>query len=113
MGRPGREVWDVPEDDRFDEEEDDAEDDAEDGEDAAGDEAEETLEERAEDDEPGERTGRLGRAQAWRDRGMATAEYAIATLAACGFAGLLLALLRSSEVRGLLSGIVRRALSVG
>jgi hypothetical protein len=48
-----------------------------------------------------------------RQAGMATAEYAIATLAATGFAGLLLALLRSGEVRGLLSGIVRRALSVG
>ena len=47
------------------------------------------------------------------DAGMATAEYAIATLAACGFAGLLVALLRSGEVRGLLLGIVRRALSVG
>ena len=47
------------------------------------------------------------------DLGMATAEYAIATLAACGFAGLLLTLLRSSEVRGLLSGLIRRALSVG
>ncbi|WP_460435338.1 DUF4244 domain-containing protein [Angustibacter speluncae] len=47
------------------------------------------------------------------DAGMATAEYAIATLAACGFAGLLLALLRGDEVRGLLLGIVRRALAVG
>jgi hypothetical protein len=47
------------------------------------------------------------------DLGMATAEYAIATLAACGFAGMLLALLRSAEVRGLLSGIIRRALAVG
>jgi hypothetical protein len=47
-----------------------------------------------------------------RDAGMATAEYAIATLAACGFAGLLLVLMRSDEVRGLLLGIVRRALSV-
>ena len=42
---------------------------------------------------------------------MATAEYAIATLAAVGFAGLLVAILRSAEVRGLLLGIVRRALS--
>jgi len=47
------------------------------------------------------------------DRGTATAEYAIATLAACGFAGLLLVILRSGEVRNLLLGIVRRALSVG
>jgi Protein of unknown function (DUF4244) len=47
------------------------------------------------------------------DIGMATAEYAVATLAACGFAGLLFALLRSGEVRGMLAAIVRRALSVG
>ena len=46
-----------------------------------------------------------------RDAGMATAEYAIATLAAVGFAGLLVVILRSEEVRGLLLGIVRRALS--
>jgi Protein of unknown function (DUF4244) len=47
------------------------------------------------------------------ERGTATAEYAIATLAACAFAGMLLVILRSGEVRGLLFGIVRRALSVG
>jgi hypothetical protein len=47
-----------------------------------------------------------------RDAGMATAEYAIATLAACGFAGLLLALMRSDEVRGLLYDVIRRALSL-
>ena len=46
------------------------------------------------------------------DGGMATAEYAIATLAACGFAGLLLALMRSDEVRGLLFEVIRRALSL-
>jgi hypothetical protein len=45
--------------------------------------------------------------------GMATAEYAVATLAACGFAALLMALLRSDEVRGLLLSIVQRALAVG
>lgn len=48
---------------------------------------------------------------AGRDRGMATAEYAIATLAAAGFAGLLILILRSDEVRELLLGIVRGALS--
>lgn len=48
-----------------------------------------------------------------REAGMATAEYAIATLAACGFAGLLLAILSSGQVRTMLVGIVRRALSVG
>lgn len=47
------------------------------------------------------------------DAGMATAEYAMATLAACGFAGLLIAILRSNEVRGLLLGIVRQALMLG
>ena len=46
------------------------------------------------------------------DVGMATAEYAIATVAAAGFAGILIALLRSDEVRGLLMGIVRSALSM-
>jgi len=47
------------------------------------------------------------------DLGMATAEYAIATLAACGFAGLLIVLMRSDEVRDLLLGVIRRALTVG
>lgn len=52
-------------------------------------------------------------ARAAHEAGMATAEYAIATLAACGFAALLLTLLRSSEVKNLLFGIIRRALSIG
>ena len=47
-----------------------------------------------------------------RDDGMATAEYAIATVAAAGFAGLLITVLRSDEIRGLLAAIVRGALSV-
>lgn len=46
------------------------------------------------------------------DAGMATAEYAIATVAAAGFAGLLVVILRSGEVRELLLGIIRSALSV-
>lgn len=45
--------------------------------------------------------------------GMATAEYAIGTLAAAAFAGLLLVILRSDEVRETLLGIIRQALSVG
>lgn len=44
------------------------------------------------------------------DAGMATAEYAIATLAAVGFAGVLIVVLKGNEVKGLLSGIVRQAL---
>ena len=46
------------------------------------------------------------------ESGMATAEYAIATVAAAGFAGLLVVILRSGEVRELLLGIIRSALSV-
>lgn len=48
-----------------------------------------------------------------RDSGMTTAEYAIGTLAACGFAALLVTILRSGEVQGLLLGIVRHALALG
>ena len=51
-------------------------------------------------------------AGAWDDAGMATAEYAIVTVAAAGFAGLLLVILRSDEVRELLLGIVRSALAI-
>ena len=46
------------------------------------------------------------------EAGMATAEYAIATVAAAGFAGLLIVILRSDGVRGLLLGIIQRALSL-
>ena len=46
------------------------------------------------------------------DTGSATAEYAIATMAAVGFAGLLVVILRSDEVRGLLTDLIHRALSV-
>jgi hypothetical protein len=44
---------------------------------------------------------------------MATAEYAIATLAACGLAALLVTILRSGEVQSLLLGIIRHALALG
>ena len=46
------------------------------------------------------------------DAGMATAEYAIATLAAVGFAGVLVVILKGNEVKGLLLGIVRQALTL-
>jgi hypothetical protein len=46
------------------------------------------------------------------DRGMATAEYAVGLIAACGFAGLLVAIMKSSEMKTLLFGIIRKALSV-
>ncbi|MCF3138105.1 DUF4244 domain-containing protein [Paenarthrobacter sp. AR 02] len=46
------------------------------------------------------------------EAGMATAEYAIATLAAVGLAGLLVVILRSEEVRGFLLNLIRTALSL-
>ena len=46
------------------------------------------------------------------DAGMTTAEYAVGTVAACGFAGLLLKLLTSDQVRSLLSGVITRAFAV-
>lgn len=45
------------------------------------------------------------------DRGSATAEYAIATMAAVGFAGMLVVILRGDEVRTILTDLVRRALT--
>lgn len=44
---------------------------------------------------------------------MATAEYAIGTVAAAAFAGLLLVILRGDAIRDALEGIIRSALSVG
>jgi Flp pilus assembly pilin Flp len=65
------------------------------------------------------RTGRVGRAfrglrSRLRDeRGAATAEYAITILAAVGFAGVLVALLKGDQVKAILSDLVHRALSGG
>lgn len=47
------------------------------------------------------------------DAGLATAEYAIATLAAVGFAALLVAVLSSGEIRGMLMSLITNALSFG
>lgn len=47
------------------------------------------------------------------DRGAATAEYAIATMAAVGFAGLLVVILKGDGVRGLLTNIITGALGIG
>ncbi|HAG60357.1 MAG TPA: DUF4244 domain-containing protein [Arthrobacter bacterium] len=58
--------------------------------------------------EPEKRRRRLSGSEA----GMATAEYAIATLAAVGFAGLLVFILRSDEVRGFLLNLIRTALAL-
>ena len=46
------------------------------------------------------------------ERGAATAEYAIATVAAAGFAGLLVVILKSGPVQSLLTNLISSALSV-
>lgn len=45
------------------------------------------------------------------DRGAATAEYVIATMAAVGFAGLLVVILTSDEIRTVLTDMVNSALT--
>jgi hypothetical protein len=47
------------------------------------------------------------------DAGMSTAEYAVGTVAACGFAGILLKLLTSHDVLSLLTKLIANALGVG
>ena len=56
---------------------------------------------------------RWARLRGHGEEGSATAEYAIATMAAVGFAGLLVVIMRSDEVRGILTDLVRNALSYG
>lgn len=46
------------------------------------------------------------------ETGAATAEYAITIMAAVGFAGVLVVILRSGEVQGILTDLVHRALTV-
>ncbi|MFI0449122.1 DUF4244 domain-containing protein [Actinomadura sp. 6N118] len=48
-----------------------------------------------------------------RDLGMSTAEYAVGTVAAAAFAGLLFKVVTSPDVRTLLLGIIKRALQLG
>ena len=46
-----------------------------------------------------------------QDQGMSTAEYAVGTVAAAGFGGILLKLLSSPEVQDLLWGVITKAFS--
>ena len=46
------------------------------------------------------------------DAGMTTAEYAVGTVAACGFGGVLWKVVTSPEILGLLRNVVSRALHV-
>ena len=45
-------------------------------------------------------------------KGLATAEYAIATVAACGFGGVLLKILGSATITALLTDLLRKALGL-
>ncbi|MFI2361841.1 DUF4244 domain-containing protein [Promicromonospora sp. NPDC019610] len=47
------------------------------------------------------------------ERGLATAEYAIATLAAAAFAGALMAVLKGGDVKSMLTSLIQSALTAG
>lgn len=46
------------------------------------------------------------------DAGMTTAEYAVGTVAACGFSSILYQILTSDGISSLLSGLIEKALSL-
>lgn len=53
------------------------------------------------------------RAQQVSDAGMSTAEYAVGTVAACGFGGILYKVLTSGFVENLVQDVISRALHFG
>ncbi len=53
------------------------------------------------------------RARTMSDAGMSTAEYAVGTVAACGFGALLFKILTSGFATSLLESIISRALHLG
>lgn len=55
-------------------------------------------------------TGAVARVRR-EDAGMTTVEYAVGTVAAAGFGGLLIKLLMSDEARNLIWGVISNALS--
>jgi len=55
----------------------------------------------------------FARLEARDESGMATVEYALVTVAAAAFAAVLIAIVKSPEVRSALSSIVTQALSGG
>ena len=56
---------------------------------------------------------RITRALMRDDRGAATAEYAIATMAAVGLAGVLVGILKGNVVQQLLTNLITGALTLG
>lgn len=64
--------------------------------------------------DPADTRGKQGTRLALRsDRGATTAEYAITTLAACGFAALLVVILKSGPIKEAVTGIITTALKLG
>jgi Mn2+/Fe2+ NRAMP family transporter len=57
-------------------------------------------------------TGRVDQLRERAQEGMTTAEYAVGTLAACAFAAVLLAVVRSGTVKAALTGLIASALSI-
>jgi hypothetical protein len=57
--------------------------------------------------------GLVERVRALGEKGMTTAEYAVGTVAAVAFAGLLLAIVRSGPVKNALTKIIVTALGTG
>jgi hypothetical protein len=55
---------------------------------------------------------RLRRIRERRDAGVATAEYAVATVAACGFGGVLITLLKSGPIVSLLARTIAKAFNL-
>lgn len=62
---------------------------------------------------PARAAARLTSADRPHDAGMTTAEYAVGTVAACGFSGLLYKVVTSPEVMGLLRDVISKAFSLG
>jgi hypothetical protein len=62
---------------------------------------------------PGLRDLPLRRPVAGADAGMTTAEYAVGTVAACGFAAVLYKVVTSDAVSSAITGLIQRALDAG
>jgi len=56
--------------------------------------------------------GRLEQLREEAQKGMTTAEYAVGTLAACAFAAVLMAVVRSGAIKDALTGLITSALSI-
>jgi hypothetical protein len=55
---------------------------------------------------------RLDRLRQRAQAGMTTAEYCVGTLAACAFAAVLMAVVRSGAIKSALTGLITSALSI-